>query len=149
VGLVWSYDHQDLGEPHLLDGSPVLRPVVPLIVSDDLTTVLGVLDSGSPVSVADAAVFRWLGIDVDATEPMYEIPLGIGGGFDRIPVFRVVLQLRSPGEEQTETLPWDLDLGARKRWRLPFAVLLGQRGWFDQFPTRIDARRSEVELPDP
>jgi hypothetical protein len=29
---------------------------------------------------------------------------------------------------------------------LPFAVLLGQRGWFDRFPTRLDATTSTVEI---
>jgi hypothetical protein len=80
---LWNYAHQDLGEPSFVDGSPILRPVVPLVVSTELPAVLGVLDSG-----------------------------------------------------------------ARPRWRLPFAVLLGQRGWFNQFPTRIDARMSAVEVPE-
>jgi len=50
----WVYDHQDLGEPVHVDGSPIVRPVVPLIVADELPAVLGVLDSGSPISVASA-----------------------------------------------------------------------------------------------
>jgi hypothetical protein len=29
---------------------------------------------------------------------------------------------------------------------MPFAVLLGQRGWFDRFPTRIDASACTVEV---
>ena len=63
----WVYPHQDLGEPLHVDGTPVLRPVVPIIVTDELPAMLGVLDSGSPVSVANADLFRWLGIDVDTT----------------------------------------------------------------------------------
>ena len=141
----WVYAHQDLGEPVHVDRSPILRPVVPLIVASDLPAVLGVLDSGSPISVANADLFTWLGVDIDSGEPLYEIPLSVGGGFERTPVFRVSLKLRSP-DNDAEAAPWSLDLGARSRWRLPFAVLLGQRGWFDRFPTRIDATTSTVEL---
>ncbi len=142
----WVYPHQDLGEPVHVDGSPILRPVVPLVVAPGLPAVLGVLDSGSPISIANVDLFTWLGIDVDAVEPAYEIPLSVGGGFERTPVFRVTLQLRSP-DNDVEVVRWSLDLGARRRWRLPVAVLLGQRGWFDTFPTRIDATRSTVQLP--
>jgi len=30
-----------------------------------------------------------MGVDVDATEPLYEVPINVGGGFERTPVFRV------------------------------------------------------------
>ena len=143
----WQYPHQDLGEPVHVDGSPVLRPVVPLIITDGIPAVLGVLDSGSPISVANADVFAPLGIDLDSDEPTYEIPLSVGGGFERTPVFLVDLELRPPAGTHQPNARWRLHLGARRRWRLPFAVLLGQRGWFDTFPTRIDATNSTVELP--
>ncbi len=29
--------------------------------------------------------------------------------------------------------------GLAGTWRLPFGVLFGQRGWFEQFPTTIDS----------
>lgn len=144
MGLVWTYSHQDLGESRKINGAAVLRPTVPLIVAPHPPAVLGVVDSGSPISVCNAELFKWLGIDVETAEPTYVVPLSVGGAFERIPVFRVTLQLRSP----EETVSWELELGAKRRWLLPFAVLLGQRGWFDQFPTRIDARTSSVELPD-
>lgn len=146
MATIWQYAHQDLGEPPFVDGSAVLRPVVPLLLAEDLPAVFGVLDSGSPVSIASADVFRWLGVDVGIEPPLFELPLSVGGGFDRIPVYRVALRLRAPGSSQF--VEWSLDLGARRRWRLPFAVLLGQRGWFDTFPTRLDVTTSSVELPD-
>jgi hypothetical protein len=142
----WVYPHQDLGEPLHVDGSPVIRPVVPLVVAPGLPAVLGVLDSGSPVSVANADLFGWLGIDIEHGDPLYEMPLSVGGGFESTPVFEVELRLRPPGDGQAGSIPWRLELGARRRWRLPFAVLLGQRGWFDRFPTRIDATTSTVEI---
>jgi hypothetical protein len=39
-------------------------------------------------------------------------------------------------------------VAARDHWRFPFAVLLGQRGWFDRFPTTIDATHTTVHLVD-
>ena len=105
--------------------------------------------SGSPVSVASADLFGWLGVDLDVTQPLYEIPLSVGGRFDRTPVFRVELGLRPPDDQPDQpAIVWTLELGARPGWRLPFAVLLGQRGWFDNFATRIDATTSTVELPN-
>ena len=145
----WRYPHQDLGEPLHADGSPIRRPVVPLIVAQGRPSVLGVLDSGSPMSVADADLFGLLGIDIHRDAPVYEIPLSVAGGFQRTPVFQVELQLRSSSVGVDEPVRWSLPLGARRGWRLPFAVLLGQRGWFDTFRTTIDAFASVVELPKP
>lgn len=108
--------------------------------------MLGVLDSGSAVSVGNADLFRWLGIHIDRAEPVYEMPLSVGGGFESTPVFDVELRLRATAEGQVRSVPWRLRLGARRRWRLPFAVLLGQRGWFERFPTRIDRSTSTVEI---
>ena len=69
MGDTWVYRHQDLGEPVHVDGSSILRPVVPLIVADVLPAVLGVLDSGSPISVASEDLFAFLGVDIVADEP--------------------------------------------------------------------------------
>jgi hypothetical protein len=62
-------------------------------------------------------------------------------------VYRVELGLRPPDEQPDQpAIEWTLELGARRGWRLPFAVLLGQRGWFDRFPTRLDASTSTIEI---
>jgi hypothetical protein len=55
----WVYMHRDLDQPPYPDGSPVLRPAVAVVVSSSLPAVLGVLDFGSPASVADATLFIW------------------------------------------------------------------------------------------
>jgi len=62
MGDTWVYRHQDLGEPVHVDGSPILRPVVPLIMADVLPAVLGVLDSGSwPVDCVSDSFSKPLG----------------------------------------------------------------------------------------
>lgn len=116
--------------------------------AEGMAAVLGVLDSGSPISVANADLFALLGVDIDAEDPVYEVPLSVGRGFESTPVFRVELRLCAPADDEAAVVTWSLELGARRRWRLPFAVLLGQRGWFDSFPTRIDAATSTVDLPN-
>ncbi len=55
----WVCHRLDLGESVNVDGSPIVGPVVPLIVAAELAAVLGVLDSGSPISVASADLFTF------------------------------------------------------------------------------------------
>ena len=142
----WSYDHRDLGEPALPDGSLVCRPVVPLIVAPFSEDLLAVVDSGSPISVADSQLFKWLGVDISRVKPLYEVPLGLGSGFGMVPVFEVELALRPPNYIDHKPVAWKLHLGARANWRLPFAVLFGQRGWFERFPTTIDSDSTVVRV---
>ena len=42
--------------------------------------LLAVVDSGSPISVADARLFQRSGIDTERDKPIYDVPLTIGGG---------------------------------------------------------------------
>ena len=141
----WTYPHISLNESPHPDGTPILRPVVPLTLASHSTQLAGVIDSGSPISAANAALFRDIGIDIDNDEPLYELGLTIGGQSAATPVFEVTLWLHPPDPNE-EAVPWQLPLMARRGWRFPFAVLLGQRGWFDRFPTRIDAASSAVEV---
>lgn len=142
----WSYPHRDLGERPIREGSAILRPVVTLkveVLSEDL---LAVVDSGSPISVADAQLFEWLGVDLLTAQPLYEVPLNLGSNFNRIPMYEVELSLRPPDDIEAELVRWKLHLGARPNWKLPFAVLFGQQGWFDRFPTTIDGTQTTVHI---
>ncbi len=70
---VWTYDHRDLGESRKINGAAVLRPAVPLIVASELPAFLGVLDSGSPISICNAELFTWLGVDIETAKPAYVV----------------------------------------------------------------------------
>jgi hypothetical protein len=144
----WNYPHRDLGEQALPDGSPIRRPTVRVHMEGLSENLLAVVDSGSPISVADSQLFRWLGVDLSTAVPLYEVPLSLGSAFGRVPVFGVTLFLRPPEDSNRELISWDLHLGARPNWRLPFAILFGQRGWFDRFPTTIDATNTAVDISD-
>ncbi len=68
------------------------------------------------------------------------------GGLWNVPVFEVELALRPPYDIDHNPVAWKLHLGARANWRLPFAVLFGQRGWFERFPTTIDSDSTVVRV---
>jgi hypothetical protein len=144
----WLYEHTEFGESPLPDGSAIRRPAVRIAAAAFDQNLLGVIDSGSPVSVAGSWLFEHLGIDLAVTKPIYEVPLTLGGRFGTIPVFSVELILQPPLDSmQQEPIHWTLQLGSRPNWSFPFAILFGQRGWFDQFPTTINATHTEVHLP--
>ena len=132
---------RDLGEPPLADSSPVRRPTVPLLT---LKTErhLGVIDTGSPVSVTSIGLLRRAGVDVDG-EPTMVVPLGLGGRFDRVPVFGLTLGLLSPDGSAIEE--WDVQIACLRSWTFGFDILLGQRGWFDTFTTTFGQDRIAVE----
>ena len=142
----WRYEHLDLNEASLPDGSTVRRPVVTVGAPGSVRDYIAVVDSGSPVSVADSRIFASLGINIESDAPLFEVSVGVGGAYTTVPVFVVELELRSPPGQPSETVTWRLHLGARRAWRLPFTVLFGQRGWFDRFATTIDATTTTVEL---
>jgi len=102
MATIWRCSHEDLGEPVHVDGSPILRPVVPIVVAVGMPAVLGVVDSGSPISVATADLFERLDIDIDSDQPAFEVPLSVGGGFERTPVFTVEIYLRAPDPSNRE-----------------------------------------------
>ncbi len=104
---------------------------------------LGVLDSGSPLSVTSRRFARQAGIDPDTTLPVMEVPLGLATRFDRLPMFEINLELKAP--DDSGTVPWSLLVAVRPTWRFPFEVLFGQRGWFDSFTTTLGHGHLAVE----
>jgi hypothetical protein len=141
----WTYEHRDLDEPHLPDGLPILRPCVEVSVRTD-AVYLGVVDSGSPITVADPAFVTEAGIDLERGRPVMEVPLGLGPAFGHVPLYEIELDLLPPIGLDEPPRRWRLLVGAQPRWRLPFTILFGQRGWFDQFPTTIGASDITVHL---
>ena len=73
------------------------------------------------------------------------LPLQLGGHFAPVRVFEVSLELIAPAGDHTP-IRWTALVAGRPQWRLPFAVVLGQRGWFDQFPTTIDDTFTTVHI---
>jgi hypothetical protein len=143
----WQYDHRYLGEEALTDGQSIRRPIVTVGAPGLAEEYEALVDSGSPISIASSELFGKLGIDLSVDDPLYEVPMGIGGVFARIAVYEVELELRPPPTIVAPVVKWRLHLGARTNWRMSFSVLFGQHGWFDQFPTTIDGMATTVHLP--
>jgi hypothetical protein len=135
-----------LGEPRLPDGSPVLRPCVFVAPPGTDDALIAVVDSGAPITVAAPTLLAALGVDIAVASPIMEVPLGIAGASGRVAIFEVELDLVPPPDLAMGPRRWRLHMAAHPRWRLPFAVLLGYRGWFDQFRTTIDASTTTVHL---
>lgn len=142
--MPWVFTLRDLGEPRLPDGTPVMRPTVPLVTIDTQVTdgYFGVVDTGSPISVSSVSFAKRAGVEMDA-EPVMLVPLGLGGRFNQLPVFEAHLALLSPDE--TVMYSWTLPIAVIASWRFSFDVLLGQRGWFDTFTTTFGEDRFAVE----
>ena len=81
------YGHRYLGEEALPDGQPVLRPMVTVGAPGWAEEYESLADAGSPISIANSELFGKLGIDLSVDEPLYVVPMGIGGVFARIAVF--------------------------------------------------------------
>ena len=84
---LWQYGHRYLGEEALPDGQPVLRPMVTVGAPGLAEEYEALVDSGSPISIANSELFGKFGIDLSVDEPLYVVPMGIGGVFARIAVF--------------------------------------------------------------
>jgi len=123
-----------------------MRPSVTVSTGSDDADFLGVVVSGSPITVADSAFLAEAGIDLTSDEPVMELPLGLGAVFGRVPVFDVELDLVPPGDVDAANRSWLLQVAARPVWRLPFTILFGQRGWFDTYTTTIGAKDTLVHL---
>jgi hypothetical protein len=103
---------------------------------------LAVVDSGSPITVADPEFIRTCGVDPDG-DGLMTLPLQMGGQFEPVRVFQIELDLIAPVDDEP-AIRWTAQVAGRPRWRFPFAILLGQRGWFDRFATTIDGTHTTV-----
>jgi hypothetical protein len=124
----------------------IRRPVVTVVAPGSPQKLQAVVDSGSPLSVADALLFPRLDVDLERAEPRFVVPLTIGRTTSPMPVYEVEFSLLPPAASSAAPVSWRLQLGARRNWHLPFTVLFGQRGWFDRFPTTIDADTTTVQI---
>jgi len=143
VRPAWVYPWRALGEAPFPDGTSIVRPAVPFLVAGHEQVHLGVVDSGSPLTVTSRDVAVRAGIDITSTAPLMEVPLGLGARFDRLPVFMFELELQPPSG--TDGFRWTLPMAVQSRWRFPFEVLFGQRGWFDSFTTTFGPGHLAVE----
>ena len=119
----WVYPLRALGEAPFPDGTSIVRPAVPFLVAGHEQVHLGVVDSGSPLTVTSRDIAVRAGIDITSTAPLMELQPPSG----------------------TDGFRWSLPMAVHSTWRFPFEVLFGQRGWFDSFTTTFGPGHLAVE----
>ena len=132
----------------MLGEAAPLRPiaVVRLRAREQSTRVLALVDSGSERCLAAPGVAREIGVNLDSAT---EVKLGIGGAPRRVRFADVQLELflGSPGDDSPPIASWTAPVGFLGDWEPAWPVLLGEKGFFDQFTVTMhrSARAFVVE----
>ena len=117
-----------------LNEEPSLRPVVPvrLLNGDEISTrAVALVDSGSERTYAAPGYAREIGIDLRNS---IETMVGLGGSRRLVRFAYARVQLMQDLLGDTVVLAeWETRIGFLANWEPPWSVLLGQRGFFDQF----------------
>lgn len=127
--MAWVYPYT-VDEAPEREGRHVWRPIVPVEVAcDPPVRVDALVDSGCEYIVLSPFIARAL------QEPMPNehegFVLGVGGENRRVRPTHIRLRLLSPNAE--EHYEWEAPAVVISEWRPWFSILLGQRGFFDQF----------------
>lgn len=128
--LPWLYQY--LPERALRRGQEILRPVVPASIPGAEAWVeptLALVNTGSENVFAEAWLAEVAGIDLDQGD---RVVIGLGGGVVEARFAEAELRLHAP-EEPDEYLSWRADVGFVGSWPAPFPMVVGQRGFLDQF----------------
>jgi len=141
----WLYRYAEDGPRR---GTVVVRPVVPVtLVGADLSTpVLALIDSGSEHVLAAP----WLAnaVGVDASSAHDEIDLGIGGHTIRVGFVDLRIRLHPDGGSDDEYVEWECEVGLVSQWKPTFPVILGQRGFFDEFTVTFGRQAQTVAVEE-
>lgn len=129
--LPWLYRYAS--ESRAWRGREVLRPVVPVSIAGpagEAAPRVGLVDTGAENVLAA----EWLAdlVGVDLSQSVDAALIAIGGHSAEVRFFEVELRLYSP-EMGDEFTAWRCDVGFVPDWQAPFAMVLGQRGFLDQF----------------
>jgi hypothetical protein len=111
------------------------RPTVRVRLShlgETTPAVAALVDSGSERTLAGPGLARSLGLDLDECR---RASLGIGGGVHRVSFAEVEVELFEDlvGGDPEPVTAWQAEVGFFNSWEPPWMVILGGRGFFDQF----------------
>lgn len=142
----WRYPF--FGEIELRRQRIVLRPIVPISMAGlPLGRALdGLVDSGSESTLIARWVADLLGIDLRAPDEI--LTIGVGGATVEARFVEVELRLqRWPDENEGATsVAWRTEVGFVTPWRPLYPILLGQRGFLDQFTVTISRFAQELTV---
>jgi len=117
----------------------VLRPVLEIellgpaiTANDNPPRVAALVDSGAERTFAAPWLARAIGADIRNAPA---IRVGLGGSTRRVQFAQATLRLSSP--DLATAIEWQADVGFIDAWEPPWGLLLGQRGFFDQFTVTL------------
>jgi hypothetical protein len=135
-----------------VEGTVVLRPVVEVQLLGpalngpaEAPRLAGIVDSGSERTLAQQWLARAIGVTPDERT---EITIGIGGRARRVQFADVQLRvspyLVDPGTAFHE---WSAHVGFFvDQWEAPWSLLLGQRGFFDEFTVTMSRLTQAIAI---
>lgn len=143
----WLYPYLEDG-PRL--GETVHRPIVTAALvgptGEVSPGIYAMVDSGCHHVLIDAALAAATGVDHKASTR--NIDLGLGGRTVKVRFADVRMRLIAPGGTDQQFYEWETEVGFIEGWRPTFPMLLGQRGFLDQFTVTMSnfARQTAVEF---
>lgn len=140
----WQYDYFDLVG---VAGRIIRRPLVPVSIGrvggEQRTEVtFGLIDSGAEFTLADWGLADELELDPTTTEDEI-VRIAVGGRAHDVHLAQVELSLLEPPMlgEDAQHVTWLADVGFIREWpAAEFKVLLGHRGFLDQWQVSFAAR---------
>jgi hypothetical protein len=143
----WRYPYFE--EPELRRNRVVLRPVVPVSLGGMAMdrALDGLVDSGSESTLVASWVADLLGLDLAHPDDVLQI--GVGGARVEARFVEVEMRLhRWPEAPDGEHVEWRAEVGFVTPWRPLYPVLLGQRGFFDEFTLTFSRHAQELMVED-
>lgn len=92
--------------------------------------VYGLADSGAEHTYAAPWMPQTIGVRPDSAT---EISVGIAGAERRVRFAGASVRLMAPGDDEHVFFEWNAPIGFLVDWEPPWMMLLGQRGFFDEF----------------
>lgn len=126
----------------------VLRPIVPVSLSGpgrESAPRVGLVDTGAENVLAAAWLADLVGVDLSRSADTALI--GIGGQTAEVAFADVELRLYSPDASE-EFVSWGCDVGFVPGWQAPFAMVLGQVGFLDQFTVTFHRGAATLAIED-
>lgn len=126
----------------------VLRPVVPVTIVGPAGAAaprVGLVDTGAENVLAAAWLADFVGLDL--SQNVDTALIGIGGQTAEVAFVEAELRLLSPDAGE-EFISWRCDIGFVPGWRAPFAMVLGQVGFLDQFTVTFHRGAATLAMED-
>jgi hypothetical protein len=127
-------------------GRAVFRPLVEIRVigpHGESERVFALVDSGTEYTLMMRWVAQSIGAEADTAR---SIPLGLGGEVLNAAPADVELRFGPSDELEQEWVQWPTQVGVIEHWKAQWPVVLGQRGFFDQFTVTMSRHCQQIAI---